>query len=294
MMQKIWICGANGMLGSHFKVLCEKLKISYIATNRQQIDITELDAVSEFTRKQKISHIVNCAAYTNVDQAEHEPSNAYRSNAMGPHNLGIAARRHGARVIHFSTDYVFDGKQKTPYTEEDTCSPQSAYGLSKLAGEVKLLNEHKNVCLIRSSWLFGDVGRNFVSTILGLLSEKNEIDVVSDQVGRPTYCQDLAEAALKLLDVNGIFHFANNNETSWYKYALEIFNQAKALHFPIKTQIIRPIPSTEYLSATQRPAYSSLDTKKFQEQFGYKAPRPWPLALQECLTNLKNMSQKQE
>jgi len=143
----------------------------------------------------------------------------------------VAGRRHGARVIHFSTDYVFNGQKHSPYSEEHECTPISAYGMSKLAGEIKLLDEHSHSCIIRTSWLFGFPGKNFVETMLYAMKEKEELRVVYDQVGRPTYCQDLAEH-LELLDEEGIFHFANAFETSWFQFAKEIQRQGKRMGFP--------------------------------------------------------------
>jgi dTDP-4-dehydrorhamnose reductase len=288
---KIWLCGADGMLGSHFKRLLKALKIPHIANDYQQIDITQLDDVSDFVRVQKTTHIINCAAYTQVDKAENEQKQAYLVNAVGPHHLGVAARRHGAHVIHFSTDYVFDGKGRTPYTEEHSCTPIGAYGMSKLAGEIKLLDEHAHACIIRTSWLYGWPGKNFVETMLRLMGEREELRVVSDQVGRPTYCQDLALATLKLLNEEGIFHFANTSETSWYQFAKEIHKQAKELGFPLKLKKIDPISTEEYPTPAQRPAYSTLSTKKIEQKLG-GSPRSWQEALNEYLTLYKQNQSK--
>jgi dTDP-4-dehydrorhamnose reductase len=286
-MKKIWVCGSLGMLGSHIKRLLDKRKIANVANDYQDVDITDLNNVSDFVRTQKITHIINCAAYTQVDKAEIEQKQAYQVNALGPHHLGVAARRHGARVLHFSTDYVFDGKGRTPYSEEHYCTPMSAYGMSKLAGEIKLLDEHQQACIIRTSWLFGLPGKNFVSTMLSLMNEKEQLRIVSDQIGRPTYCQDLAEVALELLDEEGVFHFANASETSWFEFAKEIHRQAKKLDFPLKLKNIEPITTKEYPTAAQRPSYSTLNTTKIEEFLG-SAPRPWQEALSDYLVNLKN------
>lgn len=285
-MKKIWICGASGMLGSHFRRLLTERQISFIANDRQKIDITDLNSVSEFVRVNKISHIINCAAYTKVDKAEIEQKQAYLINAVGPHYLGIAGRRHGARVIHFSTDYVFDGKGRYPYSEEHCCTPISAYGMSKLAGEIKLLDEHHHSCVVRTSWLFGIPGTNFVETMLRFMGEKDHLRIVCDQIGRPTYCQDLAETVLQLLDEEGVFHFANAFETSWFQFAKEIHRQAKELGFNLKTNILEPVSSHEYPTIAKRPLYSTLSTKKIE---GYlsKAPRPWQEALHDYLISLK-------
>jgi dTDP-4-dehydrorhamnose reductase len=281
-MKKIWICGASGMLGSYFKRFISEKEIPFVANDRQEVDITDLNVVSEFVRVQKITHIINCAAYTQVDKAESEPKEAYLINAIGPYNLGIAARRHGARIVHFSTDYVFDGKGRTPYTEESECAPCSNYGMSKWAGEVKLLEEHKHACVIRTSWLYGMHGKNFVDTMLALMCEKEKIGVVSDQIGRPTYCQDLVEVTMSLLDMEGIFHFANAFETSWYQFAKEIHKQAEELGLPLKVKTIDPIKTREYPTPAGRPAYSTLSTKKIENVLGLTV-RPWVSALQDYL-----------
>lgn len=283
---KIWVCGSNGMLGSHFKKLLFERKIPFITTSHSQLDITELDPLSDFVRVQKVTHIVNCAAYTQVDRAESEPKLAYMTNAIGPHNLGIAGRRHRARVIHFSTDYVFDGKAKAPYMEENLCSPLGAYGMSKLAGEMKLLGEHSDSVVIRTSWLYGLSGKNFVQTMLKLMSERESLKVVEDQTGRPTYCQDLAESALTLLNAEGIFHFANAFESTWYGFAKEIYKQAKELGYPLITGSIDPISTADYPTAAARPIYSTLSTKKIESRFGV-SPRPWQEALNDYLIQYK-------
>lgn len=285
-MKKIWICGAAGMLGSHFTRLLKQKRIPFAATGSKEIDITNIDIVSDYVRTQKISHIINCAAYTQVDKAETEQKQAYLVNAIGTHNLGIAGRRHGARVIHFSTDYVFDGKAHLPYIEECPYSPIGAYGLSKMAGELKLQAEHPRSCIIRTSWLFGLPGKNFVETMLHLMSEKEQLKVVSDQVGRPTFCQDLAEAALDLLDEEGIYHFANSHETSWYKFAEEIHRQAQSLGYQLNVKTILPITTKEYQSTAARPAYSTLSTKKLESKLG-KTPRSWKEALEDYLVQYK-------
>ena len=286
-MKKIWICGAAGMLGSHFKRLLTREAIPFIATDYPELDITNLEDVSDFVRVQKITHVINCAAYTQVDKAEMEQKQAYMVNAMGPYYLGIAGRRHRARVIHFSTDYVFDGMRNKPYSEESPCAPLSSYGMSKLAGEMKLLDEHEHACVIRSSWLFGYPGKNFVTTMLDLMRQKEELRVVNDQIGRPTYCQDLAEAGLMLLEEEGIFHFANALETSWYHFAKEIHRQAQELNFPLVLKHLNPIATAEYPTPARRPAYAALSTKKVEEVLG-TSPRAWQHALKEYLTELKN------
>lgn len=286
-MMRIWICGAAGMLGSHFQRLLDHKKIPFLANDHLQVDITNLDSVSQFVRAQKITHIINCAAYTQVDKAETEQQQAYQVNAVGPYHLGVAAKKYGARVIHFSTDYVFDGHGKSPYAENHSCSPLGAYGMSKLAGEMKLLDEQPHACVIRTSWLFGLPGKNFVETMLRLMNDKERLRIVADQIGRPTYCQDLAEAALELCDEEGIFHFANSLETSWYEFSKEIYRQAHEKGLLHKPCVIEPITTEQYPTPAKRPAYSSLNTQKVEQILG-RAPRPWQEALSDYLIAYKN------
>lgn len=285
-MRKIWLCGSKGMLGSHFDRILRERQNLFVGTTKDEVDITDLESTSDFVREQRITHIINCAAYTQVDKAESEQKEAYIINAIGPYHLGVAAKRYRARVLHFSTDYVFDGKGKVPYKESHPCSPVNAYGMSKLAGEMKLLEEHEHSSVIRTSWLFGFPGKNFVETMLRLMSEKERLSIVYDQVGRPTYCQDLAEAALDLLDEEGVFHFANTFQTSWFQYAQEIERQARHLHFPLKVNAIEPISSKEYPTPAERPTYSTLDTHKIESVLGRKI-RPWQEAIHDYLLLLK-------
>ena len=294
-MKKVWICGAAGMLGSHFTRLLTKRKIPFEATDYQQVDIRNLEAVSDFIRTQKISHVINCAAYTQVDKAEQELDQAYLVNAIGPYHLAVGSRRHGVeRLVHFSTDYVFDGNGQRPYTEEHLCTPIGAYGMSKLAGEIKILDEYpEKSCIIRTSWLYGLPGKNFVETMLRLMQTKETLRVVADQIGRPTYCQDLAEATLHLLNQEGIFHFANAFETSWYSFAKEIYEQAKEIGYSLKLQSLEAIPTKEYPTPAKRPAYSTLSTKKIEQVLGY-APRSWKEALKDYLTKYKVYQETQQ
>jgi len=286
-MKKIWICGAGGMLGSHFERLLREKGVAFVANDSKQVDITDLEAVSNFVKAQKVSHIINCAAYTQVDKAESEQALAYQVNAIGPYHLGLVAKKQGARVIHFSTDYVFDGSGKKPFDETHPCSPLGAYGMSKFAGELKLLDVNPRACIIRTSWLFGLPGKNFVETMLRLMEKNASLRVVSDQTGRPTFCQDLAEAAFALCDEEGVFHFANASETSWYEFSREIYRQGHELGLLQKTCAIEPIPAKDYPTPAQRPAYSTLNTAKVESVLGY-APRAWQDALRDYLTQYKN------
>lgn len=282
---KVLICGASGMLGSHVQRLLQEEKISHAATDAKQLDITSLDAVMRAVEEGKFTHAINCAAYTQVDKAEIEKEKAMHVNALGPYHLGVAGKEFNMKVIHFSTDYVFDGAALAPYREDDPCNAISAYGISKWEGELRLLEVYPKACIIRTSWLFGYPGKNFVNTMLQLMQEREQLRVVADQVGCPTYCQDLAQAALKLSEAEGIFHFANSEETSWHEFAEEICRQAIEMGFPIKTTHIAPIVTEEYPTPAKRPFYSTLDTEKVEAYLGYR-PRPWREALREYLNIL--------
>jgi dTDP-4-dehydrorhamnose reductase len=284
-MIKILICGASGMLGSHVQRLLLEKATPFVALNAHQMDITNLDDLSGCIDDGKFTHVINCAAYTQVDKAETEIEESISANAVGPYTLGVIGKRHGVKIIHFSTDYVFNGEAKSPYCEEDPCSPVNAYGMTKWSGEVKLLNEYPKACVIRTSWLFGFPGKNFVSTMLKLMQERDQLGVVADQVGRPTYCQDLAQAAIDLIDAEGVFHFANTGQTSWHQFAVEINRQARELNYPIKAEIITPISTDEYPTPAKRPQYSTLSTDKIERYLGY-APRPWQEALRDYLVHV--------
>lgn len=281
-MKKIWICGAYGMLGSHFQRELYGKNVSFVPTRRTDIDITNLDQILEFVKREKITHIINCAAYTAVDKAEIEQEEAYKINSIGPYHLGIAGKKFHLHVLHFSTDYVFSGTANRPLLEDEPCSPIGVYGKSKWEGEQKLLNEHPHASVVRTSWLFGYPGKNFVDTMVRLMQEKEHLKVVVDQIGRPTFCKDLVEASMQLLDEEGIFHFANSFETSWYQFAKEIRRQALQLGFSLAVKNIEPIPSIDYPTLAKRPFYSTLNTTKMEAILG-REPRPWQEALHEHL-----------
>lgn len=277
----IWLVGSRGLLGSTFVTLFEQRGIPFIGSTRKDVDLTNEEQIHRFYHQHLPSHIINCTGYTNVDLAESHPEKARRENVLGPQNLGKLGARHQIPVIHFSTDYVFDGQNSSPYKEDDICHPLSVYGKTKREGEERLLQQFPQACVIRSSALFSQHGKNFVGTILRLLQEKEVLDIVDDQISRPTYCPDLAEAALDLLDQSGIFHFANRGDISWYSFAEAIWEKAQDSELLLRTKEIRPIPSSQSGRAAPRPKYSSLSTEKFTKITG-KTPRSWRDALKKC------------
>ncbi len=279
---RLWVVAMTGMLGSAIYDFMKSKKIDVIGTTKEEVDITSENAVLEFVKDKNITHIVNCAAYTKVDKAEEEKELAYLVNAKGIANLGKVAKEISAKVIHFSTDYVFDGKKNDPYVEEDNCIPCNVYGETKWQGECLLRETNADVCIIRTSWLFGLNGNNFVSNMLNLMREKEEISVVDDQFGRPTFCIDLARAVFSLLSFNGTFHFANSNSVSWFSFTQGIFNKAKELGFTLQCKKIIPIKAFQYHVLAKRPTNSILNTNKYESVIKEK-PRSWEESLSEYM-----------
>lgn len=284
---KLWITGAKGLVGSTLIRLCQNKGIEYVATARDQVDISQLSQVKKFIHSregQDITHIVNCAAFTEVDRAETEKDLAFQINAIGPENLGLAAKEINAKLIHISTDYIFAGDQEKPYLETDSASPLSVYGSTKWEGEKRLLDVLPSACIIRTSWVFGSGGKNFISSILGRMKTDTTLKVVSDQVNRPTLAYDLAEAVLALLCHSGIYHFANSGAISRYAIAQKIFSWAKARNIDLSCQEITPVPATTFPTPAKRPLRSVLSTDKITTSLGI-IPRSWETALEEHLQN---------
>jgi dTDP-4-dehydrorhamnose reductase len=286
---KIWLTGSGGLLGGAFRDLFERSGAVYVGSGHE-LDIAQRELVDEFVQHEEPELIVNAAGYTRVDDAEHEEGIALEANALGPENLARAAATVGARLLHFSTDYVFDGKAQAPYRENAACAPLGAYGRTKLEGERRLLAELARgtaVCIVRTSWLFGEHGRNFVNSVVRQLAERDELRVVSDQHGRPTYAPDLAAAALALAKrrATGLFHFANGGETTWHGLACEIQHQAEELGFSLRARRIAPASSAEFARPAPRPAYSVLSTDRIGSLLG-APPRPWREALHDYLQEL--------
>ena len=284
--RNVLLTGAGGQLGQAIEsfVKNRNLPFRFFYADSAKLDITNRDAVFHFVEENSIEFIINGAGYTAVDKAEEEPEIADSINHKGAEHLAQAAAEFGAKLIHISTDYVFDGTVQAPYKETDVVNPVSVYGLSKLRGEQAIQEFAKDWIIIRTAWMFSEFGNNFVKTMIRLMSERSELNVVNDQRGTPTYAVDLAEMILLIMDEpewkSGIYHFTNSGETTWYDFALKI-RELKGL----EGCKVNPVTSAEYVTAARRPAYSVLDRSKIESAFGVVIPE-WEEALERCLRKL--------
>ncbi len=283
--ERICIVGARGMLGRELVEACAAMESGVLSTcqaiDREEIDIADESSVRRVLDDLVPGVVINAAAYTDVDACERHEAEATAVNGHGPGHLAAWCCRRGARFVHVSTDFVFDGRKDGPYMPEDEVCPLSAYGRSKLEGERRVLAASPEHAVVRTSWLFGVHGGNFVKTILRLSRERGEISVVTDQVGRPTCARDLAGALLRLARTRagGLFHFANHGACSWYTFAEEIVRLAGG------TTRILPLTSDRLGRPAVRPAWSVLDTGRIERTLGI-VPRHWKEALAECLPEL--------
>ena len=281
----ILITGANGQLGNEMRVLSkENGQHAYFFTDVQELDICDEQAVHRFVKGNRIDVIVNCAAYTAVDKAEDNQELCDKLNHVAPGYLAAAAEACGAALIQVSTDYVFDGTGHTPYTEEASTCPNSVYGSTKLAGEQAVMKHCSRAMIIRTAWLYSIYGNNFVKTMLRLGRERETLGVVFDQIGTPTYANDLARvifAAVNRGIVPGIYHFSNEGVCSWYDFTLAIHRLAG-----IKSCKVSPLHTDEFPAKAPRPHYSVLDKTKIKKTFGIDIPH-WEASLAVCMKNLE-------
>jgi len=291
-MRQILLIGVTGQLGQELQRVLGPLG-NVVATGRKEIDLVQPDGIRQIIREVKPDVIVNAAAYTAVDKAEAETELAQSINAVAPLIIAEEAQRLRASLVHISTDYVFDGQKNTPYTEEDTPNPLSVYGQSKLAGEEGIRQTCDRHIILRTAWVYGAYGKsNFVKTMLRLGAERDELRVVADQVGTPTWTKGIAQAITQLLlkdssEITGTYHFTNSGVASWYDFAVAIFEEAKQLGFPSKVQRVMPITTSEYPTPAHRPAYSVLSWKKVSSVLGTHPPH-WRHGLRQMLVELYN------
>jgi len=295
---KLLITGATGQLGRAIRNTGEKPGRHIISLTRSDLDLTDPDSIKNaLTNHPDADIVVNTAAYTAVDNAESEPEPAYAVNRDGAKHLAEACRGLNIPLIHISTDYVFDGTHSSPYVETDPVSPIGVYGRSKAAGEEEIRKVLPSHMIIRTSWLYGIHGNNFVRTMIRLGREREEIKVVDDQVGCPTSAADLANAVLKISErvtasrhevAWGTYHYSNAGQTTWYGFAEKIFQLCR--NRPgcgLKLKKLTPIPTTEYPTPAKRPPYSVLDCRKIMETFDITIP-PWDESLARMLNRLFN------
>ncbi|MBR2102710.1 MAG: dTDP-4-dehydrorhamnose reductase [Prevotella sp.] len=282
----ILITGCNGQLGNEM-LLLEKdySQHTWHNTDVAELDITNQLAVEQFVAEKKIDGIVNCAAYTAVDKAESDNERCTTLNTVAPAYLAAAAEKRGGWMIQISTDYVFNGTKHTPYVETDTPCPDSVYGSTKLAGELGVQKFCRKAMIIRTAWLYSTFGNNFVKTMIRLGKEKEQLGVIFDQVGTPTYARDLARAIMTAIEkgiVPGVYHFSNEGVISWYDFTKAIHRLAG-----INTCRVKPIHTAEYPTPAHRPHFSVLDKTKIKQTYGIEIPW-WEESLKECVDMLLN------
>ena len=287
---KVLITGCSGQLGSELKELVSNSKLeiqnhTLIFADSKSLDITDHQAVKKFIVDNDIKVIINCAAYTAVDKAESDIERADKINHLAVANMAMVAKEHGIKLIHMSTDYVFDGQSYKPYIESDATNPQGVYGATKLAGEQAILDINpKDSIIIRTSWVYSYYGNNFVKTMLRLGRERDSLGVIYDQVGTPTYAKDLAKAILDILpriqnSKLEIYNYSNEGIASWYDFAKEIMVIAN-----IDCQV-NPIETKDYPTPAKRPHYSVLNKSKIKSDFNIKIPY-WKDSLKDCITRI--------
>ncbi len=282
----ILVTGANGQLGNEMRVVAAAYPdYNFLFVTRQELAIDDIEATARYFNANKINFCVNCAAYTAVDKAEAEHENALLINATAVGNLAELCKTHNALFIHVSTDYVFDGTATSPYTEAHPVAPVNMYGATKLKGEELAKQNNPASIIIRTSWVYSSFGNNFVKTMLRLMKEKEQLNVVSDQQGCPTYAADLAAAIMQIIQSQsvtqqpGIYNYSNTGVISWYQFAdaIKQLSGSKCM--------VNPIPTTQFPTPAKRPAYSVMDTTKIQQTFNITIPF-WKDSLEKCLTLL--------
>jgi dTDP-4-dehydrorhamnose reductase len=285
-MNNILLTGANGQLGSEIKALAPKYaNYNFLFTDAKALDITNKEAVQNYLTNNNINTIINCAAYTAVDKAESEPALANNINHLAVANFAQLAKDKNIKLIHISTDYVFDGTAHTPYVETDAPNPPSVYGKTKLAGEraMQKINPANSI-IIRTSWVYSNYGNNFVKTMLRIAKERDEINVVADQIGTPTNAADLAQAIVTILpkiknEVVGLYHYSNDGVCSWYDFAKTIF-EIKGLAIQV-----HPIEASQYPTPAKRPFYAVLNKASIKERYNITIPY-WKDSLSVCMDKM--------
>ena len=284
-MNTILITGSHGQLGNEMQQAAKSFPaFNYLYTDIEDLDICDRAALNAFVKANKVNIIVNCAAYTAVDKAEDDVELCYKINSDAVRNIGEVASENNLKVVQISTDYVFDGTNHIPYTEDQPVCPDTVYGKSKLAGEQALMASCKDAVIIRTAWLYSSFGNNFVKTMIKLGTERDSLNVIFDQIGSPTYAADLAHAILKVLShetfVPGIYHFSDEGVCSWYDFTKTIHRIAGI------ACDVHPIKTKDYPARTPRPHYSVLNKAKIKSTYGIVIPH-WEESLERCIKILK-------
>jgi len=283
-MIKVLVTGGKGQLAQCIQSISNDYpSLDFVFLGSNDLDISNINEVEDYFGKNNFDYCINCAAYTAVDKAEEEQELAKKVNVTGAKNLAITCKNKDVVLIHISTDFVFDGTAKLPYIEEDTTNPISVYGQTKREGELEITSNLPQYFIIRTSWLYSEFAGNFVKTMLRLSKEREELSVVDDQIGCPTYAKDLAEVILKIIDSQskqfGIYHYSNQGEITWYDFAKEIFKQSKTEINLYKTD------SKTFKTLAKRPKYSVLNTSKIHSLLNLE-PIQWEKSLEKCLKEI--------
>jgi len=291
---KVLITGANGQVGCELAAIARQLEIDHVSYNRAQLDITDTKAIQAVVDEQRPDVVINAAAYTAVDAAENDSDAAFSVNRDGVENLALSCRSSDIPLLHISTDFVFDGKKAGAYKEDDQTNPLSVYGASKLAGEDVLRQTWQKYIILRTSWVYGAQGNNFVKTMLRLMRERDQLSVVDDQWGCPTSAQSIAATLLAIasavvekgVEAWGVYHFCSSGRTNWYVFAKEILRLASEKEFLGIS--MTPISSEQWASPAARPKNSELSTKKLERTFGIEI-EPWQDPLSSVISSLNTV-----
>ncbi|MBP6688226.1 MAG: dTDP-4-dehydrorhamnose reductase [Lacibacter sp.] len=284
----ILVTGSNGQLGKELKQISDNYsQFSFVFASREDLKLHHFGLVENFFIATKPQYCINCAAYTAVDKAENEQEIAMLVNGEAVGNLVAVCKKYQTKFIHISTDYVFDGESETPYNEDDATGPINTYGKSKLLGEQLCMKEDADAIIIRTSWVYSSFGHNFVKTMMRLMNERNELNVVADQIGSPTYAADLAKAILDIISTgkweSGIYHYSNEGKISWFEFAQAIKEITGS------KVVVHPIETAQYPTPARRPHYSLLNKEKIKSAYALAIPG-WKESLQKCISILQNAS----
>ncbi|MCT4628564.1 dTDP-4-dehydrorhamnose reductase [Winogradskyella sp.] len=287
-MTNVLVTGSKGQLGTCIKSIQDKYSnIKFLFADKSFLDITNTSELDDFFKSNNINWCINCAAYTSVDKAEEDTDAAYKVNEIGVKHLAKICSEYNVVLIHISTDFVFDGNASKPYNETYETNPLSIYGLSKLKGEIAIQETCSQYFIIRTSWLYSEYNHNFLKTMLRLANTRDEISVVSDQIGTPTYAKDLAQILLEIINKNnnafGLYHFSNEGVASWYDFTVAIFEETKT---DIK---VSPIKTKNYPTPATRPNFSVLDKTKIKASLDITIPH-WRKSLRKAILNLNKLS----